>query len=120
MALSVPQSVVVVGLACAFPVLALLISYFCQKLVPGAPRKLGSYECGFTSTSLPRYISEKSFAVSLYLITELAFTLLLACVCLYAKNAQTTSIPAIKLATFGLLALMLLITYEIFYKTGKT
>ncbi len=113
---SASQPVIVFGVACVFPVLALLASYLCQKLVPSAPRKVEAYECGFVPTILPGYVSEKNFAVSLYLITELALALLLACVCLFTKNAQRISTLAIKLATFGLLSLMLLATYKIFYK----
>ncbi|MBQ3945935.1 MAG: hypothetical protein II670_10070 [Alphaproteobacteria bacterium] len=74
-------AIFIVAIAGVFAVGALVISKFCSFAHREAKTTQSSaYECGFEAVKIDTFVSEKNYAISVYLLLELLFVWLLSCV----------------------------------------
>ena len=94
---------------------ALLIAKLCQ-LRNKTRQKSSKYECGFKSSvdSRFRYCSEKSSAIAMYLILELAMAWLMICFAYHIYDSEWNSIYFIKILS-GIILISLIISVRALY-----
>ena len=82
-------AVFIVAIAGVFAIGALVISKFCSfahREIKNEP--ISAYECGFGSIKLDVFVSEKNYAISVYLLLELLFVWLLSCVAICVTQSH--------------------------------
>lgn len=99
-------------------VFALLVSKI-SLLIRGKQKEdsiFSSYECGFKNGLMPsfRYISENSFAISLYLVLELSISWLLVCFALDIVDNEWSGKLFIKILSIIILTSILIASKAIF------
>lgn len=109
---------VIVIIAGVISILALLVSKISLLIRDKADEKKegGFYECGFKNPDISgfRYVSEKSFAVSLYLVFELSISWLLVCFSLDVFDNEWSGRLFIKMLSIVILTSILMAYKAIF------
>jgi len=74
-------AIFIVAIAGVFAIGALVISKFCSFAHKDIKtQQYSAYECGFDAVQLDVFVSEKNYAISVYLLLELLLFWLLSCV----------------------------------------
>lgn len=108
-------AVVIVAIAGFFAITALIVAKFCSLTHKTAEANHNTaYECGFESTKLYNFITEKNKAISLYLILELAFVWMLSCVATAIACSELCSKNIVNFLALMCLFILMLSTKYVF------
>ena len=115
-------AVFIVAIAGVFAIGALVISKFCSFVHRGIKNEpTSAYECGFGAVKLDGFVSEKNYAIFVYLLLELLFAWLLSCVAICVTQSHNFDKCVVSLIALLLSFCMALGARHVFHnKTSRS
>ena len=116
--ISLPASIIMI--AGGISLLALIIAKICL-LGRKEDRETNKYECGFRGTISEsfKYVSEKRFALSVYLLLELAVAWLMICYAYHIAEGAWSKVHFIKILSIVILMSILISVKAMFTRSHK-